>query len=61
MVHRTFKVLRGDAQENDGLDCANHRGIFLVEHAGKVLLKVEFSPLSDLTDLKEAESGLPPP
>ena len=45
----TIKVLH---QKKDRPDCNNYRGISLVAHAGKVLLKMVASPLSNYCEAK---------
>ena len=57
----TMKVLR---KKKDGTECGNYRGISLVAHAGKVLLKVIAGRLSDYWErggiLPEEQCGFRP-
>lgn len=49
----SMKVLR---KKGDRSDCNSYRGISLVSHAGKVILKVDANRRSDLCDTQ----GIPP-
>ena len=57
----TIKVLH---KKKDRTECGNYRGIFLVAHAGKVLLKVTAGRLSDYCEreniLPEEQCGFRP-
>ena len=59
--YSTIKVLH---KKNDRTECGTHRGISLVAHAGKVLLKVIAGRLSDYCErehiLPEEQCGFRP-